>query len=77
MALSAQALKPTERPLSLEKARALGRYARGEIRLDEVDQQFDDLVPTQEPGHRWLFTIGALLGAVLAIMFVPASNRRS
>lgn len=78
MALSAEIdAKPMERPLSLEKARALGRYARGEIRLAEVDEQFEDLVPTREAGPRLLHAIGAILGAVLAILLVPASNRRS
>ena len=64
-----------EQPLSLAKARVLDRYARGEIELAQVDRELLPLVPRQHV-PRILMVIGVMLGAVLAMLLMPAGTRR-
>jgi hypothetical protein len=65
-----------EAPLSLSKAQALGRYARGEIPLAEVDGLVRAIVP-EDRRPRWVHVVSAMLVSLLAVLLVPASTRRN
>lgn len=64
----------TERPLSLEKARALNRYARGEITLDAMAHEISNAAPEEAKKRLWVYV--AAVAALLSAFLVPASVRR-